>query len=345
MSEEVKVTPVRESEAKMPPFGMSWRDWLPLKAQLAKKKSNVMAGVDTIPKNGYNEEDNYWFARDADINDCLRTLIHDNGLSFDIEFVNRHVNNGIMEVMLEVTWTDCDTGYFETRRWLAAGFDKVDKAIYKAYTGGAKYFLMRTFLMSQGDTDPEISERKRPPFEQKKTPPKQAEPEKAEDRKEVQPAEDAEGNPEPTEKPEEPQETAPEKTETTRKTRSSTKNTSDAATDKREDAKEAGDTKTQEEPEKAAESKPEPLDDKQKDQVRLHVKTLTMFATGTNEEAAKDAIFTSLGCKPELKEWWGRISKEKSNQKRIEAFTKQEASKALEYLALYIKQKEGKRNA
>jgi hypothetical protein len=38
--------------------------------------------------------------------------------------------------------------------WVGAGTDKGDKGIYKALTGGAKYFLLKMFLIATGD-DPE----------------------------------------------------------------------------------------------------------------------------------------------------------------------------------------------
>jgi hypothetical protein len=142
-----------------PPFGMDYRTWFELRAKLAKKRLEVMAGLETIRKTGYNEEEHYWFARESDINDVFRELLVSAGLGFDIEYVHHRTREKIpvTEVLLNITWTDVDTGYFEVKQWIGTGFDYNEKGIYKGYTGGSKYYLLRNFLASQGDTDPETS--------------------------------------------------------------------------------------------------------------------------------------------------------------------------------------------
>jgi hypothetical protein len=152
-----------------PPFGMDYRTWFELRAKLAKKRLEVMAGLETIRKTGYNEEEHYWFARESDINDAFRELLVCAGLGFDIEYVHHRVREKapVTEVLLNITWTDVDTGYFEVKQWIGTGFDYNEKGIYKGYTGGSKYYLLRNFLASQGDTDPETSGKKVEPAETK----------------------------------------------------------------------------------------------------------------------------------------------------------------------------------
>jgi hypothetical protein len=142
-----------------PPFGMDYRTWFELRAKLAKKRLEVMAGLETIEKTGYNEEEGYWFAKEADINNAFRKLLVTAGLGFDIEYVHHRTRekSPVTEVLLNITWTDVDTGYFEVKQWIGTGFDYNEKGIYKGYTGGSKYYLLRNFLASQGDTDPETS--------------------------------------------------------------------------------------------------------------------------------------------------------------------------------------------
>lgn len=144
---------------EMPPFGMGYRDWFEYRKQLHAKKLKVLEAMKTIPKNGYNHEDGYYFARESDINDMIRELLIENKLDLDTVYVDRVWKQGtnIIEVRLKFIWTDVETGYFEEIPWFATAQDNKDKGIYKAYTGGSKYFLLRTFLMSQGDTDPEYT--------------------------------------------------------------------------------------------------------------------------------------------------------------------------------------------
>jgi hypothetical protein len=52
---------------------------------------------------------------------------------------------------------DAESGERHDVAWAGTGDDKSDKGIYKGYTGSLKYFLMKTFLVSQGD-DPEGDE-------------------------------------------------------------------------------------------------------------------------------------------------------------------------------------------
>jgi ribosomal protein L37AE/L43A len=59
------------------------------------------------------------------------------------------------------TFLDGDSGQELTRPWAGAGTDKEDKGLYKAMTGGEKYFLLKTFLMPTGD-DPEKDDDKAP---------------------------------------------------------------------------------------------------------------------------------------------------------------------------------------
>lgn len=318
---EQVVTAQPQESPKMPPYGMDYRTWFEFKAKLAEKKSKVMAAVDNIPKNGYNEEHGYYFAKDADINDALRKLLNQHKLDFDIEFLNRVPKGNIMEVMLLMTWTDAETGYFESRKWMAAGFDTVDKGIYKAYTGGAKYYLMRTFLMSQGDTDPEYTEKgkKKPEPQPPKTNARNV---KKEDEapREVQEAA-------------EPQEIKEEA------------NTPEIKENAAEGQPEAADNepKPDEQPEPEREGV-QPITSEQVGKIKSRVLILAAFANDKNKKAAQDASYAALAIKHELLDWAARIKGVTNHGKMIEAFTSTEADKAIEYLDAWIAQKEAKAN-
>ena len=59
-----------------------------------------------------------------------------------------------MFVTIEFILTDVETGYSIRSTHSGIGFDKGDKALYKAKTGAIKYFFATTFLVATKD-DPE----------------------------------------------------------------------------------------------------------------------------------------------------------------------------------------------
>lgn len=348
MSNEQTMTAVAEPVVQMPPYGMDFRQWFEYKAKLAKKKSAVMAAVATIPKNGFNEEHGYAFAKDADINDGLRTLLHDNQLDFDIEFLNRHHRGNIVEVMLLVTWTDCETGYFESRKWLAAGFDTLDKGIYKAYTGGGKYYLMRTFLMSQGDTDPEYTERR-----------------KAKDMSSEEVSKmDPEGLPVRDITEEAGMQKAETKAEKAKREKAekaarAEKAAADEAAAAEAAAKEAekgdgagtGDKAADGHTEAAEKDPAQPgkITSEQVGKFKVALDVLAAFSEDKNKVKAKEAVFSALAIKKELREWGERIKRMTADGEKIEALTEVEAAEALKYMAAWsadkAKRKGGNGNA
>jgi len=66
---------------------------------------------------------------------------------------------------LTFTLTDTQTGFSEQVPWLAMGADPGDKAIYKAYTSGVKYFLLKTFLLPTDDDVEQEPASEYPPME------------------------------------------------------------------------------------------------------------------------------------------------------------------------------------
>jgi hypothetical protein len=120
-----------------------------------------MEEVSRIPKNGKNAHFNYKYATESDIVDGIRPLLAKHGLALFVEAINsqwRGTEPGrggpIVTVELRYTLGCSETGATITTTIYAEGQDPGDKAYYKAYSGGMKYFLSKTFLISTGD-DPE----------------------------------------------------------------------------------------------------------------------------------------------------------------------------------------------
>ena len=125
-------------------------------AKLARKKNRVIKQVQSIQKTGYNDYDDYAFVEEAEVVRALRSALTQAGLSLGVaasEIVRsdavQHGTNYTLQMTF--TLTDTETGYSEQIPWLAMGADAADKAVYKAYTSGVKYFLLKTFLLPTDD--------------------------------------------------------------------------------------------------------------------------------------------------------------------------------------------------
>jgi hypothetical protein len=129
-------------------------------ARFAQKKNRVIELVGGIKKTGYNEYYDYSFVEEAEVVRVLRSALNKVGLSLSVSTSEILPPNVIKTAMgdyynytIKMTFTmvDSETGYFETYPWLAMGSDAGDKAIYKAYTSGVKYFLLKNFLLPTDD--------------------------------------------------------------------------------------------------------------------------------------------------------------------------------------------------
>lgn len=135
------------------------------RATLYRKIAAVTAAIRRIPKNGKNTFHNYKYATESDLTDGIRDLLEEHGLAFLPPTVLSHEripleskSGPLTRVQMQFTLACCDTGEIITSVLWADGQDQADKGFYKAYTGGVKYFLMKTFLVSTGD-DPEQDHR------------------------------------------------------------------------------------------------------------------------------------------------------------------------------------------
>lgn len=115
----------------------------------------------TVPKTGYNSYSKYKYVTEADINGAVLPALLEQGLllTTSVESVqetpsSEEQKNRFASVVLVHKIIDTDSGEVLEFKSAGTGADTLDKAIYKAYTGACKYFLMKTFMLS-GDDDPE----------------------------------------------------------------------------------------------------------------------------------------------------------------------------------------------
>lgn len=139
-------------------------DTMARRAKLYSKINKVIVAMKRVAKNGRNTFHNYSYATESDLVDAIRDQIEDVALTLlppvvlGFEMVERPKSKGgtdyVARVTIQYSIADCETGEVQTAILVAEGSDSLDKAFYKAYSGGTKYFLMKTFLVSTGD-DPE----------------------------------------------------------------------------------------------------------------------------------------------------------------------------------------------
>jgi hypothetical protein len=122
-----------------------------------------MKAVERVPKRGRNDFHKYDYATEADIVATVREELANRQIMLlpGVSSISREPvgEKGSVLTTAEMTFTffDGETGELIERHWFGCGTDKEDKGLYKAMTGGEKYFLLKTFLMPTGD-DPEVDD-------------------------------------------------------------------------------------------------------------------------------------------------------------------------------------------
>lgn len=125
----------------------------------------IMSEVGWIKKEGKNEYHKYKYAREVDVVDKLRDLfikyrvyparVNITRTASRVEQIdNSHYASE--QVTFQMALKDADSEEVLLIEAPGTGFDKSDKAVYKAITGAEKYALLKAFLIPTGD-DPEAS--------------------------------------------------------------------------------------------------------------------------------------------------------------------------------------------
>lgn len=134
---------------------------------LVEKLAAVMAQVERVPKNGWNDFHKYKYATEADITECVRSALASQGVML-IPSVEKNEWRTVKTqkgeetiATLTVRFTITDGKDKIEFNALGEGQDRGDKATYKAMTGAIKYALLKLFLIPTGD-DPETEENEKP---------------------------------------------------------------------------------------------------------------------------------------------------------------------------------------
>jgi len=129
---------------------------------LLTKLNNAMRDIPLYASpDGYNEHHNYGYVSIAAMIAHVRPALIAHKLFLQAEVLAQSLSeDGIAQVTMRFTLYDTETGQKLESLWSGLGQDlarngrRGDKGLYKALSGGLKYFLQQTFLIASGD-DPE----------------------------------------------------------------------------------------------------------------------------------------------------------------------------------------------
>lgn len=121
---------------------------------LYRKLAEISKEIGRVDKKGYNSFHKYHYVTESDLTDAIRDKLSSRGVLIIPSLESVQHDDTLTTASMVFTFVDSETGEKHEAKWAGTGDDKGDKGLYKAYTGSLKYFLMKMFLISQGD-DPE----------------------------------------------------------------------------------------------------------------------------------------------------------------------------------------------
>lgn len=127
---------------------------------LLRKLGEARGDVQPIEKTGHNQDEDFAFVEAVKVVEEANRVLSGRGILILPSVESSRSNflpHGVLtkvEVVYEIV--DTDTGYSFEKRGIGHGFDKQgDRAIYKATTGAAKYFLAGLLSIPFVGRDPE----------------------------------------------------------------------------------------------------------------------------------------------------------------------------------------------
>jgi hypothetical protein len=118
------------------------------------KLAEVVAEVGVVPKSGHNDFHDYDYVLESDLLEAVRLKLSERGVLILPSVTKVERESTLTTVHVRFVIHDAESGERFEADWAGTGSDKGDKALYKAYTGALKYFLMKTLLIPTG-SDPE----------------------------------------------------------------------------------------------------------------------------------------------------------------------------------------------
>lgn len=134
--------------------------------KLAAKLVDILKELGSVPKKGFNKNQNYHYMREVDVLEALKEQLVQKKIILLTS--SKHVetkekakidknDNKVVEFVTTVstthTFIDSDTGESYSIDSVGQGYDSLDKGASKAITAATKYALMKTFMISDEGAD------------------------------------------------------------------------------------------------------------------------------------------------------------------------------------------------
>lgn len=151
--------------------------------KIATKLVDILKNMASVPKKGYNKNQNYYYMREVDVLEALKEELVKNRIILltssrlvevrdkpKIDKNDNRVTEFVTTVETTHTFIDSDSGEQLTINSVGQGYDSLDKGASKAITASVKYALLKTFMISDEGADIENDgESKQPPVATPKT--------------------------------------------------------------------------------------------------------------------------------------------------------------------------------
>ena len=126
---------------------------------LYPKIARIMGRLNRLPKTGRNAHFKYDFVTDADVADAVRKELATENVAFFASMIEATQEGKHTVATFQFIFACGDTGDTQTCMWVGEANDSQDKGLTKAATSAEKYFLLKTFMLSAGDSadDPDSS--------------------------------------------------------------------------------------------------------------------------------------------------------------------------------------------
>jgi len=125
---------------------------------LSTKLVKVMNAVGHIKKDGRNDFHHYNYVTEAAVMAEVRKALINEGVFLSQSVENLGKEGDLTTVVMYNTFIDTISGETLTVKSVGQGQDKGDKGSAKAITNAVKYMLLKNFMLSTGDDDPEATD-------------------------------------------------------------------------------------------------------------------------------------------------------------------------------------------
>ena len=123
-----------------------------------------------VQKKGYNQNQQYKYATEGDILECLKKAFTEVGLIYTMSLSGaptgretitaKGTKQWVTDIIIKFSLIDPESGETVELLFPGSGIDTGDKGLYKALTGCQKYFLAKNFMIETGN-DPEANDNNR----------------------------------------------------------------------------------------------------------------------------------------------------------------------------------------